>query len=114
MSEVVDEVTGEQRLMRLAIYAVATVLITIVLTMGGCTMHSNAYEPDVEAEITLQITAQLEVEKLIQKGYADKTAAVKELVKFGTSPVAAHCGIYGWSASTKAKEVCMVAGMVKN
>jgi hypothetical protein len=107
MMAVSDE--QEEKLIKLAIYAVSTVIIVFFLTIAGCTMHGNAYEADVERELTGQVIAQAEISKLKLKQSQDETAAIKALVDSGIHPLAARCAIKGYNGST-AGNLCLSAG----
>jgi len=80
----------EVKMIRLAMYAVATVVIIFFLTVGGCTMHGHAYEAEVEAEVTKQIEAKAIADQM-------RIKALKDLIDSGVNPIAAHCAIEGWS-----------------
>jgi len=94
--------TEADRLYRLMVYAVASVLVIIMLSIVSCTMHSNAYEPELEAAMTEQVIAEAEVAKIRVQAEADKLKTLKELIDSGVNPVAARCAITGWSGSTDA------------
>ncbi len=88
-----DTPNAEERLLRQLMYTIGAVVIVFFLTVSSCSMHSNAYEPDVEAEYTKQIQAKAVAEQ-------HRIKALKELIDSGVNPVAARCAIQGWSGST--------------
>ena len=106
-----QEVT-EGQLFKLAIYAVATCVIVFFLTIGGCTMHGNAYEADVAREEAAHHLAMSEVAKIKAQAEASKVAAIKALIEAGENPVAARCGIMGWDTKDQGSEsICNAAAM---
>jgi len=107
-----QEVT-EGQLFKLAIYAVATCVIVFFLTVAGCTMHGNAYEPDVAREEAAQNLATAEVAKIKAQAESSKIAAIKALIESGANPVAARCGIMGWDSKDAGSEAICNAAAAK-
>lgn len=107
-----QEVT-EERIFRLAIYAIASCFVILVLTIGGCTMHSNAYEPDVAREEAGQKLAELEIKKIAVEAEAAKIAVLKGLIESGINPVSARCGVMGWDTKDPGSESICNAAVLK-
>lgn len=104
---------------RIVLYICITVLL-IVVGMVSCTMHSNTYDPQREAQETLQTKA--ESEATIRKTEAESKAAIvtaqanaeleknkvtlmENLIAKGASPIEARCAIFGWDRDTDS--VCL-------
>lgn len=101
----VEQRKSEERLLRQLMYTIGTVVIVLFLTVGSCTMHSNAYEPEVEAEHTEQIKADTALEEARLK-------ALKALIDSGVNPLAARCAVKGWKGET-AGNLCERAAQEK-
>ena len=87
------EAERQERLLRQLMYTVGAVIIVFFLTVGGCTMHGNAYQPEVEKEYTEQM-------KIESAAELQRIKAVQELIDQGVNPVAARCAIRGWNGSS--------------
>ena len=106
-------------LLKPAIHMGAAIFCTIVLTFGGCTMHSNMYdaerlagEAEIERTLTERAIAQASATK--EQTLADteakreETLAIERLIGSGVNPVAARCAVKGWS--TQDREACVLSG----
>jgi len=92
-------------------------VVMIVLLMTTCTMHSNTYDParlkeevafkQVEVEIE-RAKVDLQKQELLKKEHELKI--IERLVTLGINPVAARCGVYGWSTlHNESNTPCVIA-----
>ncbi len=99
----------EAKLFRMMIYAIGTIIIVFFLTIGGCTMHGNAYEADVEKQMTAQKIAGIEIVKETEATKREKLRIFEDLVRNGANPVAVRCGMGGWGSITS--DACLAVGV---
>ena len=95
-------------LLKTGIYVGGSIILTLFLVFGGCTMHSNTFDGERlrgEAEIERTIT---EREIAASKARQEDVATIERLVLNGTHPVAARCAVMGWNAT--GRETCLLAG----
>lgn len=94
------------RTLKTAIIAGSICFSILIMGMVGCTMHSNAVEPE-------KIAAKAEVELAKSKTVQAEADAIERLIKeHNVGAVAARCAIKGWSEKDDKNSalVCAVAG----
>ena len=105
----ITEPNMEERLISLAIKAAAIAITLIILSVVGCSMHSNAYEPDVKsAEAKIKI----EEAKMAESKYAasiEEVKAMERMIQNGANPIAVRCMKEGWSRDTSG--TCLAIGV---
>jgi hypothetical protein len=121
MNNLKDEIKEVQpddwkRIVNKGMWLAFATIITIMLMMTTCTMHSNTYDPArlrEEAAIkqaeTELATRELEAKKLGIQNEGEKTKAIERLVRSGVNPVAARCAIMGKSWKGNEDIACIIA-----
>lgn len=104
--------TAEERFNKLIVYAIATVISIIVLTLGSCTMHSNTYDEvrlhEEGIAYVVKVEAEAAVTRMEIESDAARTESIKSLIDSGISPIAARCAVEGWK---KDEQTCMTIGL---
>jgi len=113
-------ITETERLLNKGIWVTAGTILLIMLMMTTCTMHSNTYDGErIREEAAAQKN---EIELAKQKAIvrqaeiqADKERLeiIERLIKSGINPVAARCGINGWTV-VHDDPTCLVAAGINN
>jgi hypothetical protein len=95
----------------------SVLIFSTIMLMTTCTMHSNTYDPErlreeaairqVEAEIE---RIKVEVDREAIRARQEATKAIERLIAKGVNPVAARCGIKGWSLNTEEMPCIIAAG----
>lgn len=94
-------------LLKVGIYIGTTIILTLFLIFGGCTMHSNTFDGERlkgKAEIERAIT---EREVAASQARLEEIKAIERLVNSGVGTVAARCAIKGWSPNDR--NTCLLA-----
>ena len=95
-------------LLKTGIYTVTSIIVTLFLVFGGCTMHSNTFDAERlkgQAEIE---RAKTESSVAASKARMEEIKAIERLVAAGTHPIAARCAIKGYTE--RERETCLFAG----
>ena len=103
------------------IKTVAIVIVALFTIMGGCAMHSNAYDgerlqgdAEVQKAITQARIAEVQAEEKVLIAQSDakteQTLAIERLIGTGVNPIAARCAVMGWEVNSRTPDTtCMVA-----
>ena len=100
--------TGQQRIERIITYMIGTCIVTLFLTVGSCTMHSNSIDPArLKEEATIkEAEAKLSAQRLLLEKEQLKT--LERLINQGINPIAARCAVEGWDKN-RPDVVCVSA-----
>ena len=99
-----ENTKAEYNLNKRVLYVVGFCFCFLVTFVSSCTMHSNAYEPDLLKEQTERARANAE-------SNISQSKAIKELINDGVNPIAARCAIEGWNNSNSNDvAICTAAG----
>ena len=85
--------TNEFTLGRWAVWCATGTIGLFFLLVTTCTMHSNAYEPDVIKAQAEEVRAAAVLEKERLSIVKERLAAVERLVDKGIHPVVARCSV---------------------
>ena len=100
-------------LLKTGIYTVTTVVVTLFLVFGGCTMHSNTFDAERlkgKAEIE---RAKTEASVAQSNAKLEEIKAIERLINSGTNPIAARCAVKGATGQSE-REACLVVGVNVN
>ena len=103
------------------IKTVAIVIVALFTIMGGCSMHSNAYDGERllgDAEVQkaktearmAEVQADENIKVAASKAKTEQTLAIERLIGTGVNPIAARCAVMGWEVNARTPDTtCMVA-----
>jgi len=105
------EMDKEERLVHFIGKMIFATVVVFIVTVGGCTAHSNYFDGErnlTEAEIVqaqaVKVKAQAEVNKA-------KVESIKQLIDDGINPIGARCAVEGWKNDSDRK-LCERIGLV--
>jgi hypothetical protein len=122
LSETTKSTKEPQNLATKAMWITSGTILLIMLMMTTCTMHSNTYDADRIREEALKQKNDVKIaeqEAIVNQAniqaQRESAAIIERLIKAGVNPIAARCGVYGWSSSSMHDDpACLIAAGAGN